>query len=162
MAENFRRRSLFPQTLAKSLEQAVKPIFKKHGFAEHRILTEWHAIVGQELASYSIPQKLVVPSKNKEAGTLHIIVAAGRALELQHMQPVILEKIAAYFGYSAVSRLVFTQSMTPLFQRKKREPVQKEGAPDKRLLAMVAECEDAELRAALLSLCNALPTVDNS
>ena len=161
MPENIRRYSLFPQPLAKSVEQAVKPIFKKHGFAEHRILTEWHAIVGEEMASYSLPQKLVIPARKKENGTLHILVAAGRALELQHMQPLILERIAAYFGYTAVSRLVFTQAMTPLFARKKRQPLKEKSKPDARLTALVAECEDAELRAALLSLGNALPAVEN-
>ena len=109
--------SLFPKPLSKTLTQVVGPVYKKHGFAEHRILTEWRQIVGEELAGCSLPQKLVLPRGRKEGGTLHVLAASGRALELQHLQPVILGKIATYFGYPAVSRLASTQTSSPLFRK---------------------------------------------
>ena len=152
MSENIRRYSLFSKTLAKSVEQAVKPVFKKHGFAEHRILTEWHAIVGTELSAYSIPEKLTFPARKKEGGTLHVLVASGRALELQHMQPVIIDKIATYFGYPAVARLTFMQTSAPLFQREIRASTVQKSKPSAAVAALVAECGDSELRSALLSL----------
>jgi len=161
MPENIRRYSLFPKTLARSVEQAVKPVFKKHGFAEHRILTEWHSIVGAELAAYSIPQKLTFPARKKDGGTLHVLVMSGRALELQHMQPVIIDRIATYFGYAAVARLAFMQTLAPVFSKETQVAVKRKARPSAATAALVAECDDSELRGALLSLGAALATVEN-
>jgi hypothetical protein len=155
-----RRFSMFSRSLAKSIEQVVKPVYKKHGFAEHRILTQWHEVVGAELAAYSIPQKLVFPRGKKENGTLHILVASARALELQHIQPVIHDKIAVYFGYPAVSRIVFTQSSGAIFQKKRKSKTKPVPVLDAGVSAAVAQCKDEELRGALLSLGNALATVE--
>ncbi len=147
-----RRYSIFPKALGKSLEPLLKPVYKKHGFAEHRILSEWPAIVGSKLSTYSIPQKLVMPQNKKEGGTLHILVASARALELQHMQPMIIDNISTYFGYKAVAKLKFVQTGSDIFRKgaKKEKPKQHEAS--EALQSMVAECEDADLRAALLSL----------
>jgi len=155
------RFSLFPKSLSNTLTEVVKPVYKKHGFAEHRILTEWHLIVGSELAAYSVPQKLVARRGQPEGGTLHVLVASARALELQHLQPMILDKIATYFGYSAVTRLTFVQT-TSLLLRKGSKPKQKpKSAPDKALVAVVAQCEDESLRRALQSLGEAIAVVEN-
>jgi len=158
--DNIRRFSLFPKPLAKSLEKLVRPVYKKHGFAESRILTEWTDIVGRELAECSIPQKLVFRGSKKEEGTLHILAASGRALELQHMQPVIIDRIATYFGYNAVTRLVFTQTSTPLFRRPARTIPKPETAASPELMDMVKECEDEDVRSALLSLGMTLAIVE--
>ena len=156
-----RRFSLFSKPLSTSVEQVVKPVYKKHGFAESRILTQWQDIVGSELAAYSIPQKLIFPRGKKEDGTLHVLVASGRALELQHMQPVILDKITMYFGYPAVTRLQFMQAGQALFRRELKEKLKCKPEPDAGVVALVAECEDPELRSALLSLGAAITAVEN-
>jgi hypothetical protein len=157
---NTRRFSLFPKPLAQSLTQALKPAYKKHGFAEHRILTEWDRIVGSELAGYSLPQKLSQSRSRQEGGTLHLLVASGRALELQHMQPVIVSRIATYFGYAAVTRLAFTQVHSALFRKEEIKPPPPEPAADPDLIALAGQCEDERLRSALLSLGQALAAVE--
>jgi hypothetical protein len=159
-APNFRRFSLFSRPLAQTLTQVVKPVYKKHGFAEHRILTEWDLIVGPELAAYSQPQKLTMPRGKKEGGTLYVLVAAGRALELQHLQPIILSKVATYFGYTAVARLHFTQSQTTLFRKTTAEKPKQKPVADEALIALTAQCEDEQLKNALLSLGAALAAVE--
>lgn len=145
------RYSLFPKSIAKSVEPLLKPIYKKHGFAEHRILTEWYAIVGRELASCSIPQKLS-SRLTKEGGTLHVLVASGRALELQHMTPVIIDKIATYFGYNVVKKITFMQTGSAIFQRKKPEKSLPRKQVSKAVNALINNCADDGLRNALLSL----------
>jgi len=147
----FRRYSLFPKALAKTLADVTKPVFKKHGFAEHRILTEWPLIAGEELAAWSQPQKLVMHRGKHEGGTLHVLVASARALELQHLQPMILDRIAAYFGHQAVTRIVFTQTHT-VFHKPVKPAMAKKPAPDKAFIAPVEACEDEALRNALKSL----------
>jgi hypothetical protein len=144
-----RRFSLFPKPVSRIIEPVIKPIYKKHGFAEHRILTEWEAIAGKELAAYSVPQKLVRKS-------LHILAASGRALELQHMQPVILDRIATYFGYRAVEKITFLQTGSAIFRKSPAKKRMKEAAAAGTDTAFPVTCEDEALRKALLALGNAL------
>lgn len=151
----FRQSSLFPRSLAQSVEPLLKPIYKKHGFAEHRILTQWEDIVGKELASGCIPQKLSFRNKSQEHGTLHILVNSGRALELQHMQPRILDKIATYFGYPAVSKITLTQTSLPLYKKpvRKRPKIHPLSAD---YLEQASAIEDPELRTAFIHLSSTL------
>jgi hypothetical protein len=58
------------------------------------------------LAEHSLPERLKF---NADGGTLMITVNGAFALEMQHLQPVIMERINGYFGYNAVTRLSFKQ-----------------------------------------------------
>lgn len=156
-----RRYSLFPKPLGDAVTQVAKPMFKKHGFAEHRILTEWAQIVGAAHAAYSLPQKLAMPRGKKEGGTLYVLVASGRALELQHLQPMILSKIATYLGFAAVSRLVFTQVGTALFRKEVRTALKPPTSVNATVEAVVSQCEDEDLRRALLALGSTIAAVEN-
>jgi hypothetical protein len=150
-----RRWTLFSKPLAGEVERLVKPVYSQHGFNEHRLLTQWAEVVGQDLARYSVPKKLVFPKGKREQGALHISVYAGRALELQHMQPMILERIATYFGYNAIERLVFTQDATTKPTSKTRGK-KVAIAPDAAVDSVVASCEDEALRAVLASFGTAI------
>jgi hypothetical protein len=154
-----RRYSLFPKALSDTLSHLVKPIYKKHGFAEHRILTQWPLIVGEELVGCCLPQKLT-RHRGKEGGaTLSILVSSARALELQHMQPVILDRIAGYFGYSAVTRLSLTQTSASLLQSKAK-PASRKTATGSAFAELAADCEDESLKKALSSLGDALAGIE--
>lgn len=148
---DIKRYSLFSKSLSKAIEPALKPIYKKHGFAEHRLLTEWRAIVGDELAACSVPQKLSV-SRKQDGGTLYILVASARALELQHMQPVIMERIATYFGYNAITKIKLTQTSAELFRKPRPTKKAETRAVSEKLKELVNGCEDEKLRNSLLSL----------
>lgn len=153
--EKFKRRyTLFPKQLGEEINRIVKPVYQQNGFSEHRLLTEWSKVVGADLARYSAPKKLVFPKGKRDQGTLHISVFPGRALELQHMLPIILERIASYFGYNAVQKLVFTQDAAarPAL-KKKSKPI---AAGEPQVTQAVALCEDADLRAVLASLGTAI------
>lgn len=97
------------KSLASTLPGLTREAFKKRGFSEYRLINEWGSIVGETLASRTSPIKLVFEPNKQEAGTLHIQVISGWALELQHQQPQILDRIATFFGYRAVARLVLLQ-----------------------------------------------------
>lgn len=149
-----RRYTLFPKPLGEEINRIVKPVYQQNGFSEHRLLTEWPKVVGADLARYSTPKKLVFPKGKREQGTLHISVFPGRALELQHMLPVILERIAVYFGYNAVQKLVFTQDAMARPALKKKSKAIATEAPE--VTQTVALCEDEALRAVLASLGTAI------
>lgn len=83
----------------------------KHGLVEMKILTSWKNIVGQELAQYSLPEKISFKKDSRDDGVLHLIVSNGAfAVEIGHKTPIILEKINTFFGYNAVSKIKIIQN----------------------------------------------------
>lgn len=148
-----RHYSLFPKTLEACVEPLTRPILKQNGLAGTRILTEWAAIVGPQLASHTLPEKLSFPKGKKNGGTLVISTENGFATELQHMQPVILERLAAYFGYQAISRITISHSWT--HAPKPEKPAPKPTLP-KHAATLAENVADDELKAALTSLAQTL------
>lgn len=99
------------QSLAKSIMPLARSVLGKKGFVEVDILTNWAGIVGEELADYTFPQKIDFKREMKTNGILHLMVPSGAfALEVQHREKFILQKINTYFGYSAVSGLRIIQN----------------------------------------------------
>lgn len=103
----------------------ARKAFEKFGFSTVALLTEWPAIVGQELAGYTLPERLKWPrqtnprgeaQEESEAGcegrpgaTLVIRVEPSRALDVQYGATQIIERINSYFGYRAVAELRLQQ-----------------------------------------------------
>jgi hypothetical protein len=143
------------RALAGCLPAVTGEAMRKRGFGEYRLLNEWEKIVGPALAAHSAPLKLSFARGSKTDGVLQVQVAPMMALEFQHLQPLILDRIAAYFGYRAVGRMALVQS--PLaFAQKPQEPM-----PARRRLApalepMLSECEDELLRESLHALAKTL------
>lgn len=97
--------------LSRNISPLTKNLFGKKGFVEADILTNWDKIVGQELAEYSFPLKIDFKREQKNNGTICLQVPSGAfALEIQHREKYILERINAYFGYNAVSGLKIIQN----------------------------------------------------
>jgi hypothetical protein len=147
--------SLFPKTLAQCVEPITRPVLKAQGLAGSRILTEWPSIVGKKLAAHSSPEKLHFAAGKKTDGTLVISVENGFAPEIQHQQPMILERLAAYFGYQAVSRISISHTYQPL--RKESKPNKKKAPPlPESIASEAAAVEDPELRETLQSFAKTL------
>ena len=102
-----RKRKLFPRTLAECIEPVAAPVLKERGLAQANIVRHWETIVGPELAAHATPHRL--SHRTDGGGTLIVHTTGAFALELQHMEPLILERIATYFGYRAVTRLKIEQ-----------------------------------------------------
>jgi len=102
--------SLFPKTLDQCIEPLTRPIFKTQGLAGSRIVSDWASIVGPGLAAHTMPEKISFPKGQKTGGTLVISTENGFATELQHMSPQILERLASYFGYTAISRITISHT----------------------------------------------------
>lgn len=98
-----------------SISQTVMPLVKsvlgKKGFVEVDILTNWEKIVGSEMASCSIPEKIDFKKGQRGNGVLFLNVLSGaHALELKHKERMILDKVNGYFGYMAVLSLKIVQN----------------------------------------------------
>jgi hypothetical protein len=150
---NYRKNSMFPKTLSACIEPVTRPILKTQGLAGNRILSEWSQIVGEKLAAHSIPQKLSFPAGKKTDGNLTIATENGFAPEVQHMQAVILERLATYFGYKAVSRITISHSYVS--DVPKLKPKLK-GTLKASSIELATSVEDEELRAALTDIAKTL------
>ena len=99
------------QSLSQTLLPLAQNILGKNGFVETDIITNWPDIVGEQLDCYSFPQKIDFPKNKKNNGSLHLAVPTGAfAVEIQHREKFILDKINTYFGYNAVSSLKIIQN----------------------------------------------------
>ncbi|MEL7465033.1 MAG: DUF721 domain-containing protein [Pseudomonadota bacterium] len=96
---------------------ALKTAGAKRGFAELRLLTEWRAVVGEALARVCRPVKVSYSRKGPGLGATLIVTAEGaRAPEVDMQKERILEKVNAFYGYRAVSRLSIDQSRANMMQ----------------------------------------------
>jgi hypothetical protein len=88
------------RAVAAPLSSVTRPVLKRRGLASGRVVSEWTEIVGATLAACSCPERLSQP-RDGGPGTLKIRVDGPMAVELQHLEPVIIERINSYFGYRA-------------------------------------------------------------
>jgi len=144
---------LSPKTLSQILEPITKPVFKAHGLAGNRIISEWPVIIGEKLSMHCIPQKLSFPAGKKTDGTLCIAVENGFAPELQHMQAVIMDRLAIYFGYKAISRITISHSYAPINEEEKKPSSSK---PSSTNFFISEEIDDVELRSSLDNIAKSL------
>ncbi|HLO76541.1 MAG TPA: DUF721 domain-containing protein, partial [Magnetospirillum sp.] len=93
-------------SIAVPADRVTKPVFGRHGFVSGALVVDWAAIVGSAVASHTLPLRIKFPPKERGEGTLEIKVAnSAFATELQHLEPLIVERINGYFGWKAVARL---------------------------------------------------------
>ena len=96
----------------------TRPAFEKYGFPAAALLTDWAAIAGADLASYTSPERLKWPrqpdapedARGQPAATLVLRVEGPRAIELQHRLPQLIERINSYFGFRAVAQIRLYQA----------------------------------------------------
>ena len=101
------------------------------GFGEAEIILAWPDIAGPRYAAVSEPVRLQWPPRGPsrdpglppEPATLHIRVDGGLAIELQHMQNMIIERVNRHLGWRCVARIAIKQG--PL----ERKGAAKPGAP---------------------------------
>ena len=150
------------RALGAAVARITAPAFRRRGFAEAGILTDWPHIVGSQLASQTEPERLSFSRGTRVDGTLRIRVSGAWATELQHLAPQVIERVNSYFGYRAVDRLAILQA--PLSQAEaeptetSKRPGDREHGDSEPALAQpaldsgAAKVENAELRRALISL----------
>lgn len=100
-----KRRAGGPLPIATLVPKLTRKALGKYGFSYAGLITEWETIVGGDIARTSTPEKLTFPHNKRDSGVLRLRAEGGAALEIQHLEPQILERINSYFGYRAVARL---------------------------------------------------------
>ena len=109
-----KRRSGGPKALAVSLSDVTRKALRHRSLAERGLIVDWASIVGAETAALCHPVKLSFTRRDRRMdGLLALRVRPGQATRLQHMEPLLLERINGYFGYRAVARLRLQQGPLP-------------------------------------------------
>ena len=116
--------------LADLIGTCLNAAFARRGFAAVEIVTHWEDIVGAELARRSEPMRLTWPRREDpdSIGTLTIRVEGAYALEVQHLAPVVIERVNRYFGWRCVGRLALRQGPVAKLRPAPTAPV--EPAPE--------------------------------
>ena len=145
-----RRRGFGLQAIAKTLPKVTAKVLGRRGFAEADLLANWAEIVGRDLAARCAVRTLERPRRGAGGeGVLTLRVEAGFALELQHLEPQLLERINSHFGYRAVGRLRLLQAPGPAPDPPRPPAPTADPAEEAALEARLSDVEDSELRAAL-------------
>lgn len=93
---------------------ALRSSGARRGFAELRLLTEWRAVVGEALAAICRPMKVSYGGRGGLGASLIVTCPGARAPEVEMEKTAIIERVNAFYGYRAVSRLVIDQSRATL------------------------------------------------
>jgi hypothetical protein len=139
--------------------------FKRFGFVQAAVVSRWAEIVGERYAKVSTPESIRFPAGKKAGGTLTLTVEGAHAPLIQHLGPLVIERVNRFFGYEAVNKIAFRQGRAAKAEPKPLRPV---AAPlPKELGEGLREIADPELRTVLESLAGKLagsrgtPAVDN-
>ncbi|PRY20920.1 hypothetical protein CLV78_11174 [Aliiruegeria haliotis] len=153
-----RRRRGFERT-SSLLAQRIRKASETRGFAETRLLTHWGEIVGADVAAVSRPVN-VSYARGSFGATLTVLTTGAQAPMLQMQEPRLREKINACYGYSAITRIRFTQTAPTGFAEGQAEfgpaPVPEHRPPDREIKKqaeiMAVDVQDEGLRKALADL----------
>ncbi|HEX6742506.1 MAG TPA: DciA family protein [Sphingomicrobium sp.] len=124
--------------------------FRRFGFIQGAIVSRWSEIVGERYARVSSPESIRFPAGRKAGGALTLLVEGAHAPLIQHLAPIIIERVNRFFGYAAIDRVVFKQGRPPAAAPRPKRP--ELGPVPKELGEGLREIADPELRACLESL----------
>jgi len=124
--------------------------FRRFGFVQASIVSRWAEIVGERYARVSSPESIRFPMGKKAGGALTLLVDGAHAPLIQHLTPMIVERVNRFFGYAAINRIVFRQGKPPAAAAPIERPPLR--AVPKEMGEGLREIADAELRACLESL----------
>lgn len=148
-----------PLSLAEALSGCIAPALRRQGFGEAEIVTDWPQIVGARLAAVSAPARLVWPPTPPRAApqearpaTLCVRVEGAFAIEMQHLAPIIMERVNARLGWRCVARLQLLQGPLPRPRAAPARPPQPTAAETARAQALAEGVDAQGLRAALARL----------
>jgi hypothetical protein len=102
---------------ARSVSEIVPDVgraaFRRFGFVQSSVVSRWGEIVGARYATLSAPESIRFPAGKRSDGVLTLIVTGAHAPMMQHVVPVVIERVNRFFGYAAVARVVIRQGELP-------------------------------------------------
>lgn len=101
------RLAVGPVPIARLVAAAATPLMRRTEGALSRLALDWAEVVGPALALVTAPERIT--AQGRQGGVLTIRASGPVALELQHLAPQILERIARHLGPGRVTRLKLVQ-----------------------------------------------------
>ena len=142
-----------PRTLAAVLPALTDKTFGRRGLYFGSLVAHWREIAGGFLADRTSPHRVVFPPRQRENATLYLRATSSAGPELQHLGPVLLERINQHMGNTrAVARIKIIHS--PIDRPRSKPPRLRtlSEAETKAIDAAVAVIADPEVNQALASL----------
>ena len=152
---NKNRKYYGPLQIGGALDKVTKPILNRRGFAENKIIVDWDKIAGERIAKFSSPRKIYFQKEKRSEGVLHVeVYDSSLAMEMTYIEPVIIEKIAAYFGYKAVAKIKIIQNLKKIVDDKQeaKPEIILSNKNNRSLNDSLADIEDEEMRLCLQKL----------
>ncbi|MEI6557662.1 MAG: DciA family protein [Rhodospirillaceae bacterium] len=147
-----------PRTFAGILPALTGKALGRRGLAFGGLLAEWPSIVGPRMADRTSPYRIVFPHGQRENAVLHLRVATAVALDIQHLEPQIIERINTFFGYKAVARLKLIHATMARASRPGPRPRPLSPAAAEAIASAAATISDEGLSQALARFGRALAT----
>ncbi|MBP2303159.1 DUF721 domain-containing protein [Azospirillum picis] len=138
-----------PRRIGQSVPEVAGKVLGKRGLAFGALITDWPSIVGHQLSLRTAPDKLSFPRGKREEATLHIRAMGAIALELQHLEPQIIERINSFFGYRAVAKIKLVHAALPSAPSPVVRPRTLTMDEEITVTTTTSAVEDEELRATL-------------
>lgn len=143
-------RACRPRSAGELIGEVGGQSFRRFGFVQSSIVSRWGEIVGERYSKVSSPESIRFPQGRKAGGALTLLVEGAHAPLMQHLAPLIIERVNRFFGHAAVDRIVFKQGKPPAPPTAQPRPALR--PVPKELGEGLREIADPELRACLESL----------
>ena len=136
------------------IELTSNRLFEKRGKAFKDIAIRWRLIAGETIWVKTIPHKITYNKYNyNSSGNLILKTEPSFALELQHIQDKLIEKINGFLGYNAIENITLLQSPIPnKFQNKSIEKLHKPYKNASSLNNKTKNLKSRDLSSALIKL----------
>lgn len=163
-----------PRSLSDLVPGLTKDILGKKGVLFGKMIAEWAAIAGPEIAAQTLPLDLKYAKKpgakapdnksgrkapdQKSQATLHLAVQSAFALEISYQKSLLIERLNMFFGYPAIKDIKFVQQDNIMNNKKSvKRPARPLTVQEERKLdEMVANIQENDLQIALKNLGKAI------
>jgi hypothetical protein len=142
----------------------TRKAFERHGFPAGRLALDWTAIVGEQLARFTRPEKIKWPRPVEDeaedpgetrGATLVLRVEGARALDVQYRAAQIMERINGFLGYRAITEIRIVQAPVVCRLDARRQRLTE---PKPRQVVMTGPNSDTPLGHALARLAQSVAT----
>jgi hypothetical protein len=142
------------KSLSSLLPKEAKVVFRKYGFSSSEVLTRWADVVGPDMAKHTEPIRFQFQKGKRGHGTLHLKVEGSFAPALQHLAPLLMEKVNMFYGYKVVGKITIIQGPVDNSDsvQKPKKPILISQKNKRNLDLLLEDTKDPELRSVLEGL----------
>ena len=119
-----RKQSCFKK-IGKSLPKIIDKNIKERNFVEITLIKKWKEIIGEDIAKYCWPIKIVFSNTKNSNGIIFLKTKRGRSMEIEFKNDEIIEKLNQYFGYKAINKISIVQDFDIKDSHKKNKIMKK-------------------------------------